>query len=35
MTLNSVAEATDTQRVIMAAYKSVETGEIMRLDRLS
>ena len=31
---HSVAEATDTLRVIMAAYKSVETGEITRLDSL-
>ena len=34
MTLHSVAETTDTLRVIMAAYKSVATGEITRLDSL-
>lgn len=32
--LHSVDEATDTLRVIMAGYRSVETGEIVRLDSL-
>jgi predicted dehydrogenase len=32
--LHSVAEATDTLRVILAGYQSVETGEIVRLDSL-
>ncbi len=31
---HSVAEATDTLRVIMAAYRSVETGQITPLDSL-